>query len=375
MEALGVSVARFALRPGTDLVDEKDKAEEKKTRFVLKAGLSEFFRCAVKLMTKPLVVMIVVRQALVMGRRSDRGVLRHLAYVAEAAVLVDWCRNDGIQHIHAHFGTNSAAIAMYASQLSGISYSFTAHGAEDFEKGASADVKLHNAAFAACVSSFGKSQLMYLSSPDQWKKIEIVHCGVDDALLTSPVHEPSSTPRFVCVGRLSQEKGQLVLILAAKRLRDAGTPCEIVLAGDGPMRKSIEEAIRRAGLQGTVTITGWITGERVKAEIEASRALVLPSFSEGLPVVIMEALALNRPVISTYVAGIPELVQTGKTGWLVPAGDDIALAQAMREALLAPIAQLSAMGARGRHLVDANHNVVKEAEKLKRLMERSIAGR
>jgi glycosyltransferase involved in cell wall biosynthesis len=138
------------------------------------------------------------------------------------------------------------------------------------------------------------------------------------------------------------------------------------------MRRSIEEAIREAGLQATITITGWVPGERVKAEIEAARALVLPSFSEGLPVVIMEAMALNRPIISTYVAGIPEIVQPGRTGWLVAAGDDVALAQAMHEALVAPIAQLTAMGAAGRRHILDQHDVLKEAKKLKILMERSI---
>jgi len=145
-----------------------------------------------------------------------------------------------------------------------------------------------------------------------------------------------------------------------------------VLAGDGPMRQNIEEAIKRAGLQATIKITGWLSGEQVKAEIEAARVMVLPSFSEGLPVVIMEAMALNRPVISTYVAGIPELIQSGKTGWLIPAGDDIALAQAMNEALVAPITQLSAMGASGRRFVLEQHDIIKEAAKLKKLMEHPI---
>lgn len=373
MEALGVAVARFALRSGVNLVDDEDKAEAKQTRFILKAGAGELFRCCViALLKQPLTVVSVIRQALQMGRRSERGMVRHLAYVAEAAVLADWCRSDGIRHVHAHFGTNSATVAMFASQLSRISYSFTAHGPEEFEKGAllSLNTKLQRAAFAACVSSFGRSQLMRLVKPDQWDKIEIVHCGVDSAFLAAAVREPPAAPRFVCVGRLSEAKAQLVLISAAQMLREAGARCEIVLAGDGPMRASVEQAIERAGLQETITITGWISGERVKAEIAAARALVLPSFAENMPVAIMEAMALSRPVISTYVAGIPELVQPGKTGWLVPAGDAVALAQAMQEALVAPVAQLAAMGAAGRRHILDQHDVLKEAEKLKSLMER-----
>jgi glycosyltransferase involved in cell wall biosynthesis len=355
-------------------VDAKDKAEAKKTRFVLKVGIRDIVHCITMLLKQPRAVISVILQALAMGRRSDRGIIRHLAYVIEAAILANWCRNDQVQHIHAHFGTNSTAIAMFASQLSGIRFSFTAHGPEEFERGTSLslDAKLRNAAFAVCISFFGKSQLMRLSEPDQWEKIAIVHCGVDSSFITAAAGELPSTARFVCIGRLSQEKGHLVLISAAQKLREAGTECEIVFAGDGPMRKAIEEAIGRAGLQANITITGWITGERVKIEVEAARALVLPSFAEGLPVVIMEAMALNRPVISTYVAGIPEIVQTGKTGWLVAAGDAVALAQAIQEAIVAPKAQLAAIGEAGRRYVLDQHDVVKEAKKLKTLIERSI---
>ena len=126
----------------------------------------------------------MVALAIKMGWRSDRGLLRHLAYAVEAAVIADWSRRDKVQHLHAHFGTNSAAIAMLASQISGIPYSFTAHGSEEFEKAPllSLDEKLRHAAFAVCVSSFGRSQLMRWSSPDQWSKIALIHCGVDETI-------------------------------------------------------------------------------------------------------------------------------------------------------------------------------------------------
>jgi len=375
MEYLGVTVVRYALRPGVRLVDVEDEVEAKRTRFVCQASLGQLLRCIVVSLRRPLAIVAVIKCALVMGWRSDRGVLRHLAYVAEAIILAGWCLSDGIQHLHAHFGTNSAAIAMFASQLSGIPYSFTAHGPEEFEKGAllSLEIKLQKAAFAVCVSSFGRSQLMRLSTPDQWEKITVVHCGVDDALLTGTVRGLPSAPRLACVGRLSPEKGQMLLVSAAKMLQESGTNFEIVFVGDGPMRRKIEEAIQRSGLENKITITGWVPGERVKVEIESARALVLPSFSEGLPVVIMEAMALGRPVISTYVAGIPELVQANGTGWLVPAGDVVALATSIREALTAPLGQLEAMGLAGRCRVIEQHDVLKEAKKLKALVERVTA--
>ena len=129
-----------------------------------------------------------------------------------------------------------------------------------------------------------------------------------------------AAPRLVCVGRLSEQKGQLLLLEAARILAAQSVAFEIVLAGDGELREEIEALIAQHGLEAQVRITGWISSAQVREEILAARALVLPSFAEGLPVVIMEAMALRRPVLTTYVAGIPELVLQGENGWLFPAG-------------------------------------------------------
>lgn len=375
MEALGVIVIRYALKPGSVIVDAQDKAELAKTHFILHAGLLEWSRCFLKIaISHPVTLHHVICQSIRMGWRSDRGMLRNLFYVLEATVLADWCRRDAIEHLHVHFGTNPAAVAMFARQLLGAPYSFTAHGSEEFEKAPllSLDEKLKHAAFAVCVSSFGRSQLMRWSLPAEWPKIKLIRCGVDGAFLELTPQLPSSEPRLVCVGRLDEHKAQIVLVAAARRLYESGMSFEIILVGDGIMRNYVENAIRESGLEERVTITGWVTGERVKSEILAARALVLPSFSENMPVVIMEALALGRPVISTYVAGIPELVQPGRTGWLVPASDELALAEAMKDCLGASIKQLSLMGAVGRALINDQHNVVKEAAKLKTLFEASV---
>jgi colanic acid/amylovoran biosynthesis glycosyltransferase len=377
MEDLGVVTFRYALADGGrdgNSVDPEDALEAKLTRHILRAGLGEIaWRCAFSMLTRPIAWGRALREAIEIGWRSDRGVLRHLMYVAEAAVLASWCLRDGVEHVHAHFGTNSTAIAMLARHFSGIPYSFTAHGADEFEKAElqALDVKLERAAFTACVSSFGKSQLMRWSHPDQWRKIEVIHCGVDHLFLDSSVQRLPVAPRLVCVGRIDAWKGQLVLVRAARRLREAGVACEIVLVGDGPFRSRVEKEISLAGLEGAITVLGWVSGPRVKEELLTARALVLPSFYEGLPTVIMEAMALSRPVISTYVGGIPELVEDGKTGWLVPAGDEIALSQAMRAALEATVDQLETMGSAGRARVAESHDSTKEARKLLTLIERT----
>src|SRR5262249_45671682 len=136
LEKLGLTVLRYALRPAPQaLIDPVDQSEEQKTRLILRAGFGEILRCFVSTgLTHPRKLAQIFCLAAKMGWHSDRGIFRHFAYVVEATVLATWCLKDRIDHLHAHFGTNPAAIAMFASQLSGISYSFTAHGSEEFEK-------------------------------------------------------------------------------------------------------------------------------------------------------------------------------------------------------------------------------------------------
>jgi glycosyltransferase involved in cell wall biosynthesis len=172
---------------------------------------------------------------------------------------------------------------------------------------------------------------------------------------------------------LCGQKGQLLLVEAASRLAARKVAFDLVLAGDGEMRAEVEAQVARHGLQDRVHITGWISGQQVRQEILAARALVLPSFAEGLPVVLMEAMALRRPVISTFVAGIPELVQPGEHGWLVPAGDVQALADAMQACLDSPADVLERMGELAHQRVRERHDVDTEAGKLATLFETANA--
>ena len=182
-----------------------------------------------------------------------------------------------------------------------------------------------------------------------------------------------AAPRLVCVGRLCEQKGQLLLVRAVQAVVAKGIPIHLVLAGDGEMRGAIEKLIAECGLGDHISITGWINGDQVREEMLAARALVLPSFAEGLPVVIMEAMALRRPVLSTFVGGIPELVRTGETGWLFPAGDVAELAKVLEACLAASPEQLQTMGEAGYQRVLARHAVDTEAGKLAHLLSQSMA--
>jgi glycosyltransferase involved in cell wall biosynthesis len=371
LERRGVEVKRIAIRGWNGaLPDPADAAERKATRYVLRDGPLALAAAVLRLtVTRPLRLLSALRLAWHLSRGAERPFAVHLVYLAEAARIVPWLKAAGTRHLHAHFGTNSATVALLAHALGGPPWSFTVHGPEEFDKApliALAE-KARRAAFVAAISSYGRSQLYRLMRPADWPKVKVVPCGLAPESFAAPADPPPSFPaarRLVCVGRLCEQKGQLLLVEAARRLRDRGAAFELVLAGDGELRRPIEAALAAAALTDRVRITGWIAGDAVRAELAAARALVLPSFAEGLPVAIMEAMALGRPVISTYVAGIPELVQHGTHGWLVPAGDPEALADAMQACLDAPVEVLARMGAAARERVAERHDVDAAAERL-----------
>jgi len=373
LESIGVEVRRFSIREWNDtLVDPLDQREKAKTRYILRSRPGSFVLSAfAMLLTRPVHLLWALRLAIRTGWRSDRGLMVNLVYLLEAFVLFWWCRRANIQHVHAHFGSNPAAVAMLCRELGGPPYSFTVHGPEEFDRAKALALghKISRAKFVVAVSDFGRSQLFRWCSHDQWPKIHVIRCGLDGAFLDSTPCPLPREPRLACVGRLCEQKGQLLLLEAAKRLASEAVDFELAFVGDGEMRPQIERRIAELGLSSSVRITGWVASSQVRREMLASRALCVPSFAEGLPVVIMESLALGRPVISTYVAGIPELVKPGVSGWLVPAGSINALAMAMREALEAPVEQLQCMGEKGAKQVSALHDANAETVKLSALFQ------
>jgi glycosyltransferase involved in cell wall biosynthesis len=376
LERRGIEVVRVALR-GWDgeLVDEEDERERRRTRYVLRQGAAALLLALIRmLLTRPRRLLRALALAWRMGRRAERPLPVHLIYLAEACCIEPWLRDADIQHLHAHFGTNAAEVAMLVHVLGGPRWSFTVHGPEEFDKAQIIGLadKVRRCTFVVAVSSYGRSQLYRFVEHRHWRKVQVVHCGLEPAFHAARVKPTPATRRLVCVGRLCAQKGQLLLVEAAQRLAAKGTDFELVLAGDGELRVDIEALLTRYNLKARVRITGWITGEQVRDEILAARALVLPSFAEGLPVVIMEAMALQRPIISTFVAGIPELVNPGEHGWLVPSGDLEALAQAMQTCLDAPADILAHMGKAAHKRVLSRHSVDVAAAKLTKLFQRTV---
>ncbi|HSI37050.1 MAG TPA: glycosyltransferase family 4 protein [Tepidisphaeraceae bacterium] len=378
LEAQGFTVDRYTIRTwDQQVVDPGDIAEKAKARVVLGVGalglLLALLRTA---LTRPLRFLKALRLAFKLGKRGERGRLYHLIYLAEACVLLPWLTKSGAAHVHAHFGTNSTTVALLTRSLGGPPYSFTCHGPEEFDRPAALKLgdKIAHAAFAVAVSEFGRSQLFRWCGHEHWHKIHVIRCGVDasylDPALAAARPPVPDVPRLACVGRLAEQKGQLLLVQAAGLLAKRGVHCDLLLVGDGPMRPEIERLIKASSLQDRVTITGWASNQQVRDHLLGARAMVLPSFAEGLPVVVMEALALGRPVVSTFVAGIPELVAPGACGYLVPAGSVELLADAMAEVLRAGVDELREMGREGVRRVRAAHDVSTEAARLADLFRR-----
>jgi colanic acid/amylovoran biosynthesis glycosyltransferase len=369
LERDGFEVQRIAVHGWKDpLPDLEDQRERDRTRYVLRGGALRLVVPTFRVMLQsPRRFFAAVRLAVRMAGESDRKLPYHLAYVAEACRILPWLTTFGATRIHAHFGNNSTEVALLAQVLGGPPYSFTIHGPGEFTQPMGLDEKIHRSAFVVAVSSYCRSQLYLRSQYVDWPKIKVVRCGLEKEFYGNAPPTGSTAARFVCVGRLCQEKGQLLLIAAMAALVAKGIVFELVLAGDGPMRPELEDLIKNLALEKHIRITGWISSEQVRQEILAARALVLPSFAEGLPVVIMEAMALRRPVLTTYVSGIPELVQPGESGWLFPAGSVEDLASAMRDCLSRSLEDLQKMGNAGHDRVVQFHSIDVEAGKLANL--------
>lgn len=379
LEKQGWQIFRLSIRGwDLELPDPEDVLERARTTFVLKNGPLRLAMATVEqAFCSPrrffLATVMTVRS---MTRWSGRPFIWHLFYLAEACWIALQLKRHAITHIHAHFTANAAQVAMLVSELTGISYSITAHGADEFERARWPDLaeKIRRAAFIVAACSFARAQIFRAIDHRYWDKIKVVHCGIDPAFADIDAIVPSERNRLVCVGRICEEKGQLLLVKAIPALVREGRRFELVLVGDGEHRGAIEQLIAETKLADFVTVTGWASASRVKDEILGARAVILPSFSEGLPVVLMEAMVLGRPVLSTYVAGIPELVVNGKTGWLFPAGSEDDLLDAIRTCLDAPKDVLKEMGERARARALQRHDLGTQAEKLTNLFRAVLQG-
>lgn len=372
LERIGLRIHRIAMRDTPDkLVDPADLSEQAKTERILDQGgrrlLLGLLRHA---LVTPRTVAAGIAQALRRAKARESSFFRQIIYLAEGAAVAASAKKRGLGHIHAHFGTNSARVASYCALLGGPPFSFTVHGPEEFDQPVALDLggKLAQAEFAVTVSNFGRSQLSRWAAPQDWDKIKVIHCGIEAARWPDPVPMPADGPlRMVAIGRFAEQKGFSLLIRAFAAARQMTPDMHLTLIGDGSLRPEIEDIIRQNGMEESVSLPGWQNEAGVRDALNRAHLLVVPSFAEGLPVVMMEAMACARPCLATYIAGIPELLRDGKEGWLIPAGSIDALAERMSHIARLDRSELAQMGIAARERVFARHDVDTSAEKLARL--------
>lgn len=360
VERTGFEVTRFAVRRWPErLADPDDTREVEKTHYIL--GKSAFclvraFLMVAMLHPRGLAKAAAATLRLSMAAHGNR--LRPFAYLVQAAYLLLQTRQAEITHIHAHFSTNSAAVAMLCRLLGGPTYSFTVHGPDELMDPASLslDLKVRHARSVVAITEYCRARILENIAEDLASRVWIVPCGLDFSVFPSQPPAAATRQELVCVGRLCPAKGQTHIPGAVALLQERFPELRVRLIGDGESRGEIERAIARHGVGDKVQLVGWGSNEQVRDAITQSKALLLPSFHEGLPIVIMEAFALYRPVITTRVAGIPELVDSS-CGWLVEPGNEQDLADAIADAISLQPAQLDRMGAEGRRRVESRHDI------------------
>ncbi|SLN53170.1 Putative teichuronic acid biosynthesis glycosyltransferase TuaC [Roseovarius albus] len=378
LEAQEIHVSRFATRKSKDpLVDTGDQNEQYKTQYLLSGNVPGLLKSVfAELIRNPLGLFRAMSVTAKLAYNAGGGVIRHVAYLLEAVALKQNAETDQLEHIHAHFSTNTAVVALLSHRMGGPGYSFTAHGPDEFvdRSASSLALKINEARFVVAISHFCKTILASTAGMEAWDKIHIVRCGLDFA--DFPVSEASfeDTSPFVCVGRLCPQKAQVLIVAAISQIVQEYPNIRVQMIGDGESRTDVETVIERHNLQSNVELLGWKDNEEVRALLGQSRALLLPSFAEGLPVAIMEAFALGRPAISTYIAGIPELVDE-QCGWIIPAGSEGHIADAIRSALSASPDELIELGLEGRDRVIESHDIKVNAEKLAGHFREAIASK
>lgn len=290
-----------------------------------------------------------------------RGALWQAFYFAEAGVLADHIRARGVGHLHNHFAGSSGTVAMLAAGLADIPHSFTEHGPDIFFAADRwrLDEKVARADFVVCISHFCRSQMMLFSDRQHWSKLRIVHCGIDPAAYGRRPREGFGQ-RILFVGRLTAVKGVPLLLEAVARVRAAHPGVQLTVVGAGDDRAGLEAQAAALGLGDAVRFAGLMPQDQVAARLEESDILVLPSFAEGVPVVLMEAMASRIPVIATRVGGVQELVADGESGFVVPPGCVDSLAGRL-DALLGDPDLCRRMGEAGRRAVQGDFDTAREA--------------
>jgi len=377
LRALGARVETISIHRASpaDALSADDRAERERTHALLPARRREVLAAHLRAMASPRAYLATLAHALRSGRGGPKQRLWQLFYFAEAVMIWHHCSGLGIRHLHAHFLNQASDAAMFAAHYGNArgdgspwTWSFTMHGPNELyevsrfrlaEKASSADA-------VVCISDFARSQVMGFVPEARWPRLRVVHCGVDPSEY-DPDRQSAELAglgfRILYVGRLVPFKGQAILLEALAALRAGGVDASLTVIGEGPSRRALEARTAELGLAGAVSFEGAVGQDEIRAHYAAADAFCLPSFAEGVPVVLMEAMAMRLPVVTSRIMGISELVEDGEDGLLVRPGRVDELLAALHRLAVDPGLR-ERLGRRGREKVIAEFDVRESAEQL-----------
>jgi glycosyltransferase involved in cell wall biosynthesis len=370
LRALGFTIDTSSInatdRPPADLTAaEREEADQ--TFYVKDAGLLPILGAHVAtLLTRPKGYLAGLGNALRRGWPDLRGLAWAMFYFVEAVAVGRWMRRRGQTHLHVHFANPASTVASITARVFDITYSLTVHGSPPFhdEPGTWFSETANRADFVCCISHYCRSQVMLRTEPQRWPRFVITPMGIDpDVFGASPPRATDGTFEVLCVGRLTPVKGHGVLLEAIAALVAENRNVRLRLVGDGPLRIELEARTAELGLAERVIFEGSVNQDRIRSLYAGADAVALASFTEGVPVVLMEAMATERPCVATRVAGIPDLIQDGVSGLLVPPSDAAALAAALARLADGPDFALS-LGRAGRQRVLERYDLARNASRL-----------
>jgi colanic acid/amylovoran biosynthesis glycosyltransferase len=382
----GAEIVTFSLRrtPEEKLLSERDRRAAASTVSILPPRWGRLVRAHLgAALRSPGAYFATLGYALGLAPPGLRGRLWQFFYFVEAILLWSECEERGIRHLHVHLANAAADATMVAVHYGNArspgrwSWSFTMHGPTEFW-----DVrhyrlaeKLASASFVICISEFCRSQLMNLCEPERWERLRVVHCGipVEDFTRREPAPEPGPGARILYIGRLVPEKGQTVLLEAIAELTRRGHDVTATIAGEGALKPELEKMAERLRLSDRVEFPGAVGQHQLRDLYEEAAVFCLPSFGEGVPIVLMEAMAMEVPPISTRIAGIPELIEHEHGGLLIPPGRADELADAL-ESLLTEPAFHRELAAAGRQKVLKEFDTHRSAAQLLAIFEEMLEG-
>jgi colanic acid/amylovoran biosynthesis glycosyltransferase len=372
LEQIGFDIEIASINNGDrprDKLTAVEAAQADKTYYVKAHGLRGAVAAhATTLLQRPLRYLRGWGFALSLAGFDLRALLMHAVYLTEALMVGRWMQQRQLNHVHVHLGSQPATVGMLVKQVFDIGLSITVHGADEFydahrqhlaEKVAAAD-------FIVCISKFARSQLMFVSDYQHWPRLLVCRLGIDVSLFAPrPYTRTRADEPFnmLCVGRLSSAKGQQLLIEAVSRLRAKGRPVTLDIVGGGANMAMLQEQVKSLGLGDTVTLSGPVNQDRIREHYQRADCFAMASFAEGIPVVLMEAMSMQIPCVTTHITGIPELIANGQSGLLVPPSDVDALVEQL-DRLIADPALAKRLGEAARLQVQAQYDLPGNVGKL-----------